>query len=58
MSSMSAPIAIYDLLEDNSFAARPSARPLSGCTFAVRDNRLVFDIRDENDAPLVPHRCR
>ena len=48
-------IAIYDLVEDNRFVL--PGHPTGGYRLhlAVRDNRLVFDIRDENDAPLVLH---
>jgi uncharacterized protein (UPF0262 family) len=48
-------VAIYDLLEDNSFApvehdAGPYALHLS-----ITENRLVFDIRLEDGTPLMAH---
>ncbi len=51
-------VAIFDLLEDNAFAviARDGetapAGPF-GLNLAIRDRRLVLDIRDEAEAPVV-----
>ncbi|HLY07288.1 MAG TPA: UPF0262 family protein [Rhizomicrobium sp.] len=41
-------IAIYDLLETNSFAPRNSAGGPYRLILAVEENRLVFDVRLEN----------
>jgi len=48
-------IAIYDLIEDNRFVL--PGHPTGGYRLhlSIRDNRLVFDIRDEADSPLVLH---
>lgn len=48
-------IAIYDLIEDNRFVL--PGHPTGGYRLhlSVRDNRLVFDVRDEQDQPLVLH---
>ena len=44
-------IAIYDLLEANSFAPEGSPGGPYKLVLGVSENRLVFDIRLENDAP-------
>jgi uncharacterized protein (UPF0262 family) len=44
-------IAIYDLLESNSFAPRGSAGGPYRLSLAVEENRLVFDIRLPNGDP-------
>jgi uncharacterized protein (UPF0262 family) len=41
-------IAIYDLLEANSFAPQGSGGGPYALTLAIEENRLVFDIRLEN----------
>ena len=51
-------VAIFDLLEDNSFRVigREGETPPEGpfCLFlAIRDRRLVFDIRSEGEEPVV-----
>jgi uncharacterized protein (UPF0262 family) len=48
-------IAVYDLIEDNRFVL--PGHPTGGYRLhlAVRDNRLVFDVRDDHDQPLVLH---
>ncbi len=46
-------VAIFDLLEDNYFApvcGHPGPYTLH---LSIEDNRLIFDIRDENDAALT-----
>ncbi|MBN9432700.1 MAG: UPF0262 family protein [Bosea sp.] len=48
-------IAIYDLVEDNRFVLPGHAAGEYRLHLAVRDNRLVFDIRDGEDRPLVLH---
>jgi uncharacterized protein (UPF0262 family) len=44
-------IAIYDLLETNSFAPRGSPGGPYALVLGVEENRLVFDIRLENGPP-------
>jgi len=44
-------IAIYDLLEENSFAPTGSGGGPYNLVLAVEENRLVFDIRLADDAP-------
>ena len=50
-------VAIFDLLEDNSFALPPrGARHAPGpfrLRLAIEDRRLVFDISDEAGAPVA-----
>ena len=48
-------IAIYDLLEQNSFAPVGHAEGPYVLNLSVNGNRLVFDIRDEKDKPVVAH---
>jgi uncharacterized protein (UPF0262 family) len=43
-------IAIYDLLEENSFAPAGSAGGPYRLVLGITENRLVFDIRLEDDA--------
>ncbi len=45
-------VAIFDLLEENSFAPVGHDGGPYGLTLAIEDNRLAFDIRDENEAAL------
>jgi uncharacterized protein (UPF0262 family) len=45
-------VAIFDLLEENSFAPVGHTGGPYSLTLAIEDNRLAFDIRDETDAPL------
>ena len=45
-------VAIYDLLEDNAFALEKSAAPGPyKLDLAVRDRRLVFDVKTKADDP-------
>ena len=44
-------IAIYDLLEANHFAPQGSKGGPYNLVLGIEENRLVFDIRQENDAP-------
>jgi uncharacterized protein (UPF0262 family) len=44
-------IAIYDLLEENSFTPTGSGGGPYNLVLAVEENRLVFDIRLADDAP-------
>ena len=51
-------VAVFDLLEDNSFKipARDGRAVPPGpynLTLAIRDRRLVFDIKTENDEPAA-----
>ena len=48
-------VAIYDLLEENSFL--PMGRDAGEFTLhlAIADNRLVLDIRQPDGAPVVAH---
>jgi uncharacterized protein (UPF0262 family) len=48
-------IAVYDLIEDNSFALVGHARGPYALNIALVDARLVFDIRDEKGASVVTH---
>ena len=44
-------VAIYDLLEENSFV--PAADGPYNLVLSVSENRLLFDIRDSDDAALT-----
>lgn len=48
-------IAIYDLLEQNMFAPVEQADGPYTLHLSINDNRLVFDIRREDGAPVVAH---
>jgi uncharacterized protein (UPF0262 family) len=48
-------IAIYDLIEDNSFAPLGHDGGPYCLTLQVVGNRLVFDIKTEDGAPVVAH---
>jgi uncharacterized protein (UPF0262 family) len=48
-------VAIYDLLEDNSFAPVDHAGGPYALHLSIAENRLVFDIRQEDGAPIVAH---
>jgi len=45
-------VAIYDLLEENHFAPDIDADGPFRLVLSVSENRLLFDIRDENDQPV------
>ena len=47
-------VAIYDILEENSFIARGHPGPYR-LVLSVSENRLVLDIRSEADEPLMTH---
>jgi uncharacterized protein (UPF0262 family) len=47
-------VAIYDLLEENSFALRDHPGPYR-LAISLADRRLVFDVRSASDEPLVMH---
>jgi uncharacterized protein (UPF0262 family) len=48
-------IAIYDLVEDNSFAPLGHEGGPYCLRLQVSDNRLIFDIRTEDEQPVVAH---
>jgi uncharacterized protein (UPF0262 family) len=48
-------IAIYDLLEDNTFAPVGGGRGPFRLNLSVTGSRLVFDIRRADDTPLMAH---
>jgi uncharacterized protein (UPF0262 family) len=48
-------IAIYDLLEENSFGVSGHDAGPYGLKIALQDSKLVLEILDENSAPLVAH---
>jgi uncharacterized protein (UPF0262 family) len=48
-------VAIYDLLEQNSFAPVGHVGGPFGLHLSINGNRLVFDIRREDGAPVVAH---
>lgn len=45
-------IAIYDLLEENYFSPEGDLTGPYTLHLSIRENRLVFDIHNENDGPL------
>jgi uncharacterized protein (UPF0262 family) len=48
-------VAIYDLLEANSFAPDGHEDGPYVLQLMIADNRLVFDVRLEDDTPVVAH---
>jgi uncharacterized protein (UPF0262 family) len=48
-------VAIYDLLEDNSFAPVDQECGPYVLHLSIAENRLVFDIRSEEGAPVMAH---
>ena len=48
-------VAIYDLLEENSFAPTDDDRGPYALHLSISENRLVFDIRLEDGTPLMAH---
>lgn len=46
-------IAIYDILEDNTFQPEGDFTGPYKLHIHIEENRLTFDIRDENDGPLT-----
>jgi uncharacterized protein (UPF0262 family) len=48
-------VAIYDLLEDNVFAPVEHDEGPYVLRLGITENRLVFDIRREDDTPLMAH---
>ena len=48
-------IAIYDLIEENSFALTGVEEGPFRLRLSIQEKRLVFDIRNEADDPVVTH---
>jgi uncharacterized protein (UPF0262 family) len=48
-------VAIYDLIEDNSFAPADHDGGPYALHLSITENRLVFDIRQQDGAPLMAH---
>ena len=48
-------VAIYDLIEDNSFAPADHDGGPYALHLSITENRLVFDIRQQDDTPLMAH---
>jgi len=48
-------IAIYDLVEKNLFAPEGGGRGPFKLHIGITGNRLMFDIRGEDDTPVVAH---
>ena len=46
-------VAIYDLIEDNYFAPAGDDGGPYNLHLSIAENRLVFDIRSESDAPIT-----
>ena len=47
--------AIYDLIEDNSFAPIGHSGGPFALHISLQDNRLVLDIRRANGKPVIAH---
>ena len=48
-------VAIYDLIEENSFAPVDHDEGPYALRIGIKENRLVLDIRRENDKPVIAH---
>ena len=48
-------VAIYDLIEENSFAPIGHDDGPYALTLGITENRLVLDIRRENGKPVIAH---
>jgi uncharacterized protein (UPF0262 family) len=48
-------VAIYDLIEDNVFALIDDDRGPYALHLGIADNRLVFDVRTAEGAPVMAH---
>jgi uncharacterized protein (UPF0262 family) len=46
-------VAVYDLLDENVFCLNGGTAGPYCLRIGIRENRLVLDIRDESEAPLV-----
>ena len=47
--------AIYDLIEENSFAPVGHEQGPYALHIGIKENRLVLDVRRENDKPVIAH---
>ena len=47
--------AIYDLIEENSFTPVDHDEGPYALRIGIKENRLVLDIRRENDKPVIAH---
>ena len=45
-------VAIFDLLEDNSFSPQVKVEGPFKLRLRIEDNRLIFDVRDNDDKPV------
>ena len=48
-------VAIYDLIEENAFAPADHPGGPYALNLSIAENRLVFDIREENGTPVMAH---
>jgi uncharacterized protein (UPF0262 family) len=48
-------VAIYDLIEDNSFAPADQDAGPYALHLSITENRLVFDVRLEDGTPVMAH---
>ena len=48
-------VAIYDLIEENSFAPVDHDEGPYALRIGIKENRLVLDIRRENNKPVIAH---
>jgi len=48
-------VAIYDLIEDNTFAPHDDAEGPFALHLSITGNRLAFDIRREDGTPVIAH---
>jgi uncharacterized protein (UPF0262 family) len=48
-------VAIYDLIEQNAFAPVGNDEGPYALHLSITGNRLVFDVRNKDDKPLVAH---
>jgi len=48
-------VAIYDLIEENSFAPVGHKSGPYALNLSLKENRLVFDIRREDGKPVIAH---
>jgi uncharacterized protein (UPF0262 family) len=48
-------VAIYDLIEENSFAPIGHDEGPYALTLGIKENRLVLDIRREDGTPVIAH---
>lgn len=48
-------VAIYDLIEQNTFSPDGHAGGPYALVLTIADNRLVFDVRLEDETPVVAH---